>query len=877
MLRDFLLVLGVVTLALLALFYRSLDSNLVLFSNDAPLGLISAESAKEANTFRGLFTGYWHDLNWLGIEQSVVLPSSSWFLYQVLFRDPVVNAKFYAPVALLCLGLSAWLFCRQLGFRNSVGVLVGLAAALNMNVFSNACWGLPTRALTQSLIFLALAAVQSGTRRYFWIKAALAGMAVGWAVTEGFDVGALYSLFVAAFAVFLVLASNEKATAQTVGKGIALVAVIAICAGWLAAHALNTLIATQIKGVVGMQQDESTKQKRWDEATQWSLPKIETARVLVPGLFGYRMDAGPGRYWGAVGQSPGVPYTRHSGSGEYAGVLVVLVAGWGLASGLRKQGGSLTLLEKRYVKFWSIAALIALLLAWGRHAPFYKIIYSLPYFSTIRNPIKFMHIFHFCLLIVFAFGLEEIFRSRIVQAKAKYLGLTEQLRTWWKTIAGAEKRWALGAAGFGIFSLLVTFIYLSSGRELTGYLRTAGFSAEEIPSVLKFSTNELWMYLAFYGVSLFVLAVILSGWLAGTRWKVAVGLLGAVLFIDLARANEPWIQYYNYKDRFSSNPALDLLKQSEQGQRATFKVSPFSNDARMIMVNLQQKELQWWPDLYSVWLQNQFQYLNVFSLEPIQFAGGHIPELDLNYVQNFFPRSTNDYYVFSRMWELTATRFGIGQNGYSDVLNQNFDAGRNRFRNFATFNFVPKNSSTQTGGVSLDELTTQIATNGGFSLIEFAGALPRAKLFTTWETLPTDEATLKTLREASFDPAQKVLLAPDSPDLPTPSRAATNGTAKAELANYHAKWFDVQTEASAPGVLLVNDKFSPNWKVWVDGKPEPLLRCNYIMRGVFVPGGSHKVEFKYRPPMNSLYVTLSAMGVGVLLLGFLAARSLKTG
>src|ERR1043166_3520689 len=237
--RDFLLLLAALACAALALFYHSFEANLVLFSNDAPLGLVSAQGGKDASTLSGLFTGYWQDLNWLGIEQPSVLPSMSFLMYDLLFHNPVTNAKFYAPVALMFLGFSAWLFFRQLGFRNSVCVLAGLAAALNMNSFSNACWGLPSRALTQSAMFLALAALQSATRRAFWIKAMLGGMAVGFGVMEGFDVGALYSVFIAGFAFFLILAGGEKPAPRAVGTAVGFVTVIALCAGWLSAHALS--------------------------------------------------------------------------------------------------------------------------------------------------------------------------------------------------------------------------------------------------------------------------------------------------------------------------------------------------------------------------------------------------------------------------------------------------------------------------------------------------------------------------------------------------------------------------------------------------------------------------------------------------------------
>jgi len=58
--------------------------------------------------------------------------------------------------------------------------------------------------------------------------------------------------------------------------------------------------------------------------------------------------------------------------------------------------------------------------------------------------------------------------------------------------------------------------------------------------------------------------------------------------------------------------------------------------------------------------------------------------------------------------------------------------------------------------------------------------------------------------------------------------------------------FDAKT--ATPSVLLLNDKFDPHWRVLVDGKPEELLRCNFIMRGVYLTPGQHTVEFKFSLP-----------------------------
>ena len=72
-----------------------------------------------------------------------------------------------------------------------------------------------------------------------------------------------------------------------------------------------------------------------------------------------------------------------------------------------------------------------------------------------------------------------------------------------------------------------------------------------------------------------------------------------------------------------------------------------------------------------------------------------------------------------------------------------------------------------------------------------------------------------------------------------------------------------------PAVLLLNERFAPSWSVSVDGHPATLLRCNYIMRGVFLTPGTHTVEFRYHPSQTTLYVSLGGWAAGFLVAGYL--------
>jgi hypothetical protein len=96
--------------------------------------------------------------------------------------------------------------------------------------------------------------------------------------------------------------------------------------------------------------------------------------------------------------------------------------------------------------------------------------------------------------------------------------------------------------------------------------------------------------------------------------------------------------------------------------------------------------------------------------------------------------------------------------------------------------------------------------------------------------------------------------------------------------SYKPKHIVLSAKTTAPCLLLLNDKFDPNWKVTVDGQPARLQRCNFIMRGVFLDQpGEHRVEFKFQPPLTGLYVSLAAVFVGLGLIGYLVLVPARQG
>ncbi|MEK7677799.1 MAG: hypothetical protein AAB676_18370 [Verrucomicrobiota bacterium] len=825
--------------AVLAVTFRlSLSPEQTLFSNDGPLGVISCE----ANSLPSGLKGVWQNLNWLGIEFVSGPPNLTDALS--LLTGPLVFSKIYAPVALLFLGLCAWFFFRQLRFSPTVCILAALAASLHTNTFSNACWGLPSRALTLGAIFLALAALHSATQNRPLPKTALAGMAVGMAIMEGFDVGAFFSLCVAALVLFQTWHEATGHPMRRLVKGGIRTALVAFCAAFISAQALSTLVGTQVKGVAGLEQDAEAKQKRWDVATMWSLPKVETLRVIIPGLFGYRMDTPDGgNYWGTVGQQPGNPQSRHSGSGEYAGVLVVLVALWGLFRSTQPKDSPFSDTERKMIKFWAVTAAISLLLAYGRHTSFYQIIYQLPYFSTIRNPIKFMHLFELAILVLFGYGLQGLWRRHLERNLVKANSLSEQLRIWWATVPSFDKKWTLGSGAVVVVGLMGWLLYFSSRSELERHLHQAGFPdvfPVQEAAIARFSLGEVGWFILFLTLSVLAVTLILSGALSGPRAKWAGLLLGVLLVADLSRANLPWIIYYNYKEKYASNPVIDILREK-----------PFERRVSVLPFQINQPFADFQRFYYLEWLGHLFQFYNIQSLDVIQMPREPVDWAPYNKAFSKAPL---------RLWQLTNTRYLLGVPEVVEALNGQLDPVKRRFRVRTAFNLVKAGS---------DGVSAQITTNGAFAILEFTGALPRAQLFANWRTNTNDETTLQELIAPAFDPQQTVLVSGEIPA--QPSNTSTNQSAgTVEIIRYEPKRIQLSANANLPSVLLLNDRIAPNWNVSVDDAPAPLLRCNYWMRGVYLMPGPHTVVFWYQPPITGLYVSLAAIAVGLVLCGILA-------
>ncbi|MGA2542068.1 MAG: hypothetical protein ABSG78_10995 [Verrucomicrobiota bacterium] len=934
-----LLLLALLGGAMALLCHQAFQSHWVMWANDSQLGAIKSASARLPDTY----FGHWLDHWWIGMDIPASSPTVAAILGTLL--SPEVYLAIFTPLTMLLLGFSAWVLFRQLKFAPIVCVLGGLAAGLNMHCFSNACWGLGSWNISISMIFLAVAALVTDSIRQTWIKAILAGLAVGMSVMEGFDSGAILSVYLGIFTAFFCWITESTLPKRLIKTG--WVGGLLVASSLLIADStLSTLVRTQVSGVTGAGQTAEQKRAYWNFSTQWSLPKMETLRVIIPGIFGYRMDefstppdpffaswgkigGWPQRflnglsdkssaYWGKVGEDPmiarlessnpsvraaaisnltdradivdimrsesrdnlpirtqivdsvkGQTQRRHSGNGEYAGVLVALFAIFALFNSFRPKASPYTPLERRLVWFWGLATLFSLMAAWGRFSFLYALLYQLPGVSSIRNPIKFMHPFVITWVILAGYGLEAFYRCYLRgPAKPPTAAQLLQPHRWRRKLAPFDLSWTIGLllVAVGIFAAFQH--YAGSKQNLVTYLTHQGF--EETPAaknaasalgVAAFSIDE-----ARWFVLLFVLSagVVISGvalvWARRWTWAPWTLLCGLMIF-DLSRADLPWVRYFNYDQKYSMNEVTKVLMVKPYEHRVVARLSPrggydLPGDGNFAAI------IHWW-------IENDFPYRDIQSLEIDQMP--RTPDLDGHYLSAFPYRTPSQDLSFNlmpavRLWKLTNTRYLLAAAALLPALNDLGDPQHHSFQIVKRFNLVPKPGVTNIADAG--DLTPQLSDTGTCALMEDTNVLPRARLYSNWLTPPNDQATLQTLTAPQWDPAQSVLVSSDTP-VPPPPAAAAGDPGGVSITSYDPKDIQLRAAAKTPAVLLYNDRTGDGWRVWVDGKPSQLLRCNYIMRGVFLPAGEHTVEFRFRPSVASFYVTLSAFLVGILLAAWL--------
>jgi len=152
---------------------------------------------------------------------------------------------------------------------------------------------------------------------------------------------------------------------------------------------------------------------------------------------------------------------------------------------------------------------------------------------------------------------------------------------------------------------------------------------------------------------------------------------------------------------------------------------------------------------------------------------------------------------------------------------------------------------------------------GDVKVYEILGASPRAYVVHRLKPVLNDAVSLATVRTRGFDPAREALWT--EPD-PLPPMAEPQVPDSVRVLGYDFNEAEFMVTTAGPGLFVLADEYDPDWKATVDGAPATIHRVDYLMRGVLIGPGAHRLRFTYAPRALETGIKISAASLALTLL-----------
>lgn len=112
-----------------------------------------------------------------------------------------------------------------------------------------------------------------------------------------------------------------------------------------------------------------------------------------------------------------------------------------------------------------------------------------------------------------------------------------------------------------------------------------------------------------------------------------------------------------------------------------------------------------------------------------------------------------------------------------------------------------------------------------------------------FELAADQDAAIRATAAASFDPFARAVL--EQPADPPP--APPTGEERAALVSFEHQRVVVDGALTSPGILVLSEVAYPGWVVRVNGRTAAPLRVYGLLRGVALPAGQWRVEWRFEP------------------------------
>ncbi|MDY6863949.1 MAG: YfhO family protein [Thermodesulfobacteriota bacterium] len=525
----------------------------------------------------------------------------------------------------------------------------------------------------------------------------------------------------------------------------------------------------------------------YTDATIWSLHPKDIIQFFIPDFFGYQLR--PNEYWNNQSWLKSL----------YLGSIPFLLSTFFFI----KRGG-------RQI-FFAMLMIIPLILAMGKHTPFYALFFHyVPFMDKIRYPVRFLFLSVFVISISSGLGydyLKEGIKKRDNAVKNLIYVIL-----------------ALGVAGVLLLSLLVFF-----DGQTAHLLKIKGFGPPHY--------NDIGINL--HNIKRLLIISILLGLVLWVSVRVKMsnrllssGIIGLLIF-DLFFGNLGFYDRIPAGDYHKNSSVMDFVL----SDRTLFRifVTPLTMRARSI---------------------------------PVKSGSGHIERVVLDkekivpgygLERGIFDASGLGVLVerrFSNISTLIASAPKADSTNLLDMMNVKYVISVPEIKS-PRFNLEWEVSPFSTEEIKDTNSRTTI------KIYRNLDCQPRAFLVDGYRILSKEDEFKDVLSSREFKPKETVLLEEEAEDI---NKLRDDFNCKdigeeVKILEYRNNSILLRVSLPEAKFLFLSELYYPGWKAYVDGKEKKIYRANYAFRAVFLNPGIHQIEFIYRPWTFRLGMTTSAASI----------------
>jgi hypothetical protein len=526
----------------------------------------------------------------------------------------------------------------------------------------------------------------------------------------------------------------------------------------------------------------------YDYASSWSFHPLEMVTFIIPSFMGF----GGQTYWGKM------PFTDYP---LYFGIGVLFLAG--LALVLRRD---------RKTWFFTILAIFALVVSFGKHLP---VLYTpmfklLPFFNKFRIPSMIHILLNFSMVVLAAYGLQALFDYRKQLEKMKKPAIAQSLRRYLYIFL----------AVVGIFLLFMLFAK-SFFIELIAESR-----ARMQPAQRELAYNNAFLdsfkALIFIAITVFIVFQFL-------RFKLSRSFLGVTLIILMVI--DFWIIDFKIINprppasetaHFSGNAAVDYMKKD----KSQYRIFPV----------LDNKGGNWYA-------HHLIESINGYSAAKLRIYQDFLEETGFASQDQY---GLNPFII--NFWNLSVQEGKLTpQMKPPQARNQNQIDFHNTVLDMLNVKYLVINY------LPIPDPGYQRVQHQQPWVFENVDVLPRAFFADTVQVMEGRETIFSYMKSGKFDPRQTAIVEKNPPFDILPSDSN-----RVRLQDFGLHHIRLNAEVFSPTVMVLSEIYYPaGWRAFVDGVETPIYKTNYILRSVFLEPGNHTIEFIFKPKRLFLGIWIS--------------------